>query len=143
MLYYVPIAIIVFSNVFYHLASKEAPSDLNPFFFVMVSYVVGFIFAFIAFIISSKNGNIGTAIIEQTRIVNWTPILLGVSVIGLEIGNLMMYRVGWDISKGALVSNLLLAVALVIIGVFAFKEDFNVKHMVGIASCIVGLYLLG
>lgn len=142
MFYYLSVLIIVFSNVIYHLASKKVPNELNPFFFVMASYVVGFVFAMIAFILSIKDKNIGTAFVEQSKLVNWTPIVLGIAVIGLEVGNVMMYRAGWDLSKGALVCNMLLAFVLVVIGVIVFKEEFNLKHMVGLLSCILGLFLL-
>ena len=142
MFYYLSIVIVVLSNVFYHLASKKVPSDLNPFFFVMVSYVVGFALALVAFSISVKDKSLASALIEQGKIVNWTPIILGVSVIGLEVGNVFMYRAGWDLSKGALVCNMLLAFVLVIIGSLVFKEDFTFKHVAGLISCMVGLYLL-
>lgn len=143
MFYYLAIAIVVFSNVFYHLASKQVPNGLNPFFFVMISYVVGFFLALVAFVISAKNQNITVAFLEQSRLINWTPIILGVSVIGLEVGNVMMYRAGWNISKGALVCNILLSFVLVGVGAVVFKEEFTIKHMAGLISCMIGLYLLG
>lgn len=142
MLYYLSIAIIISSNVFYHLASKKVPANTNPFFFVMISYIVGFVFASTAFIMTVEEKNITKAIVEQSRIINWTPIVLGISVIGLEIGNVMMYRAGWDVSKGALFCNALLAILLVVIGVFIFKESFTTRHIVGLMCCAVGLYFL-
>ena len=143
MFYYLSIAIVVFSNVFYHLASKKVPSELNPFFFVMASYVVGFILALVAFVLTIKNDSVAAAFVEQSRMLNWAPFVLGIAVIGLEVGNVMMYRAGWDISKGALVSNMLLAFALVAVGVLVFKDEFSVKHVLGLLSCLLGLYLLG
>ena len=142
MFYYLSIIIVVFSNVIYHLASKKVPSGLNPFFFVMVSYVVGFVLALIAFTLSYKEKSIGEAFIQQSKLINWTPIILGISVIGLEVGNVMMYRAGWDISKGALVTNMLLAFVLVIIGAVIFKDEFTLKHIIGLVSFVVGLFLL-
>lgn len=142
MFYYLSIIIVVLSNVIYHLASKKVPSDLNPFFFVMVSYIVGFVLATVAFTISVKDKNLATAFVTQSKLVNWTPIVLGIAVIGLEVGNVMMYRAGWDISKGALLSNMLLAFVLVIIGALVFKDDFTIKQVVGLVSCMLGLFLL-
>jgi len=142
MFYYLSIVIVVLSNVFYHLASKKVPGDLNPFFFVMVSYVVGFILAVVAFALSVKDKHIGVVFLEQSKLINWAPIVLGVAVIGLEVGNVLMYRAGWDISKGALICNMLLALVLVVIGVLVFKEDFSVKKIAGLISCLIGLYLL-
>lgn len=142
MIYYISIIIIVVSNVFYHLASKEVPGNTNPFFFVMVSYVVGFVLALTAFIVTAGQGDLISAVKEQSRLVNWTFLVLGISVIGLEIGNVLMYRAGWDISKGALFTNILFALILVSIGVVVFKEDFSTRHAAGLISCLIGMYLL-
>jgi len=142
MFYYLSILIIVLSNVFYHLASEKVPKNTNPFFFVMISYVVGFVVAVIAFIMTMGDKSIVESVSEQTKIINWTPVLLGISVIGLEVGNVLMYRAGWNISKGALFSNILLALMLAAIGVIFYKDEFSVKHAIGLLSCIVGLYLL-
>lgn len=143
MFYYLSIMIIVISNIFYHFASKMVPERSNPFFFVMVSYVVGFVFALAAFLISKGDKGLAASIGEQTRLINWTPVLLGVSVIGLEIGNVLMYRSGWDISKGSLYSNILLAIVLVAVGVLFYKDSFTIRNVAGLLSCVLGLYLLG
>ena len=142
MFYYLSILIIVLSNVFYHLASKKVPSNTNPFFFVMVSYIVGFIFALVAFALTKGDKGLFESISEQTKSINWAPVILGISVIGLEVGNVLMYRAGWDISKGSLVSNILLAVVLVIIGVIFYKDEFNAKHIAGLVCCMAGMFLL-
>jgi drug/metabolite transporter (DMT)-like permease len=142
MFYYLSILIIVVSNIFYHFASKMVPEKSNPFFFVMVSYIIGFIFALVAFFFTKGDKGFMDSITEQTKIINWTPILLGVSVIGLEIGNVLMYRAGWDISRGSLYSNILLALVLVIVGVVFYRDNFTLKNVLGLFSCVLGLYLL-
>ncbi len=142
MYYYIPILVVVFSNVTYHLASKKVPNDTNPFFFVMVSYIIGFLLAIIAFYFSKGDMTFSEAFTEQRKLIDWTPIILGISVIGLEIGNVMMYRLGWDISKGALVTNIFLALVLVVVGTMFFKDAFGLKQVGGLVFCIVGLYLL-
>lgn len=142
MFYYLSIIIIVISNIFYHFSSKMVPERSNPFFFVMVSYAVGFTFAMVAFYFSKGDKSFMVSIHEQSRLINWTPVILGISVIGLEIGNVLMYRAGWDISKGSLYSNILLAIALVVIGVVFYHDNFTIKNALGLLSCIFGLYLL-
>jgi len=118
------------------------PERSNPFFFVMVSYIVGFTLALVAFFFSKGNKGFTASLYEQSRLINWTPVILGISVIGLEIGNVLMYRAGWDISKGSLYSNILLAIALVVIGSVFYKDQFTIKNTIGLLSCVLGLYLL-
>jgi uncharacterized membrane protein len=51
------------------------------------------------------------------------PFILGIAIVGLEFGNIYMYKVGWNISIGSLVSNMLsLAVILIIVGVMYIKK---------------------
>jgi drug/metabolite transporter (DMT)-like permease len=60
----------------------------------------------------------------------------------LELGNILMYRVGWNISIGSLVANILLGLALIVIGYLFYKETISAKQLAGIAFCILGLVLI-
>jgi len=73
---------------------------------------------------------------------NWTSILLGVSIVGLEFGYLMAYRAGWKISVGSLVANIALALMLIPIGILFFKEGFGFNKILGASFCIIGLILI-
>lgn len=64
---------------------------------------------------------------------------MGFAVVGIEGGFLMMYRNGWEVSKGSLVANILLAVVLAFIGFLFLKEEVTVKKMIGIALCVGGV----
>ena len=76
------------------------------------------------------------------REVNWTGIVLGMAIVGLELGYICLYRAGWNISVGSLVTNVLLAACLLVIGLIVFKEAVGVKQMLGIAVCLCGLVLI-
>jgi hypothetical protein len=47
---------------------------------------------------------------EMIKKVNWVSIALGIAIVGVEVGYLLAYRAGWQISLGAIVSNVAVAV---------------------------------
>lgn len=138
MNYYMPIAIIVISNIFYNICAKSTPEALDPFASLTVTYLVGAIVSGILYFVFNHNGNL----IAEYRNLNWSPWVLGISIVGLEAGAIWMYRVGWNISVGQLVHSVLLAICLIIIGIVFYKEQLTVSKIAGIIICILGLFFI-
>ena len=109
--YIVPLLLVIFCNVCYHLLSKSLPSDTNLFLGLSVTYGVAFVGSIILFLIT-KN----TIFINEKNNINIFNFLVGLVIIGVEGGYMMMYRAGWEISKASVYSNIILAVLLLIIG---------------------------
>lgn len=53
-----------------------------------------------------------------------------------------MYRAGWEVSKASVCANIVLAVLLLIMGAVFFKELLDVKKIIVILLCILGIVLL-
>jgi hypothetical protein len=68
--------------------------------------------------------------------------VLGLVVVFLDLAFLMMYRGGFDVSLGQIVSQSGTALLLLIIGVAFFSEKLSAGKMAGILLCIVGLWLI-
>lgn len=66
---------------------------------------------------------------------------LGLAVVGLEVGAIFMYKVGWEVSVGNIVQAIFVAIALLIVGVLIYKEALTVSKVAGIMACLVGIYL--
>lgn len=126
------------SNVFYHITAKSIPSDVDAFFSMAVTYVVGAIVS-IALYLTIGNGE---SLSTQFSGLNWAPFVLGLAVVGLEVGAIFMYKVGWEVSVGNIVQAIFVAIALLIVGVLIYKEALTVSKVAGIAACLVGIYLL-
>ncbi|NLV37073.1 MAG: EamA family transporter [Clostridiaceae bacterium] len=137
-MYVFSIILIVGSNILYNLSQKSTPQKVNPFYTLLITYLTAAILTLIAsFFYKSDKG-----FLESIKDLNWTSIALGVSIVGLELGYLMAYRAGWNISVGSLVANIILAVILIPIGVLFFKEGFGLNKILGAALCIFGLVLI-
>lgn len=138
MSYYMPIAIIVISNIFYHVCTKSTPAGLDPFASLTVTYLVGALVSGILFFAFNHGGSL----IAEYRNMNWSPWILGIAIVGLEAGTIWMYRVGWNISIGQLVHSAILAICLVIIGIIFYKEQLTASKIAGILICMVGLFFI-
>ena len=135
---YWPILLAVFSDIFYQICAKSTPANLNPFASLTVTYLIGAAVSTVIFFLTSGGGNL----LAEWKGVNWSTFVLGLAIVGLEAGAIYMYKVGWAVNTGYIVKSLLLAVALIAVGYFIYKEDFTVNKAAGIAACLVGLYLI-
>lgn len=133
-----PIALVIIANCFYHITTKRTPTDANAFLSLAVTYGVAAIVSIIIYFIGYKN----TSLPEEIKKLNWTSLALGIIIIGLELGYVLVYRTGWDVSKAPLVANCCLAIALVIIGALVFKEQITAKQIIGMIICIIGLIVV-
>lgn len=138
MSYYWPIIIIVGANCVYQLTAKFTPGAVNAFASLIITYEVAAVAATVMFFVTSPNKNLLAAFSNA----NWTAVVFGLTIVGLEFGYLNLYRVGWNISVGSLVANICLACILVVIGMVLFKESMSCVKMIGIAACIAGLILI-
>ena len=84
----------------------------------------------------------GQSILTECKGINWTTFVLGLAIVGLEAGSIYMYKAGWNINTGYIVKSLILGIALIAVGYFLYKESFSATKAVGIAVCLVGLYLI-
>ena len=136
MLY--PIMIIVLSNILYNICTKSTPSEVNAFAALTITYLVAAAVSFLTFFITSKNKNI----ITEFSKTNWTSFVLGVVIIGLELGYILAYRNGWAMNTASVTANIALAVALIFVSLIFYKESITLKQIAGIVLCGGGLVLI-
>ena len=135
---YWPIALAVLSDILDQIAAKSTPHGLNPFASLTITYLIGAAVSAVIFFAMSKGGNI----LQEWSHANWAMVLLGFAIVGLEAGAIYMYRVGWNVNTGYIVKACFLAVGLLLVGYFLYKEQINVTKVAGIAVCMVGLFLI-
>jgi uncharacterized membrane protein len=122
----------------YHVVLKLTPIGVNPYLSLAVTYaVVTLVFAGAYLVLPGPT----TARVAIGQL-NWTALVLGLVVVFLDLAFLMMYRGGFDVSLGQIVSQSGTALLLLLIGVAFFSEKISVAKVAGIALCIVGLWLI-
>lgn len=133
-----PVFLVVMSNILYQISAKEVPEDINPFASLTVTYIVGALFSSILYFILSDRKNL----IAEYKAMNFAPFLLGLVIVGLETGSIYAYKAGWKISIFSIVQSAFLAIALLMVGYFLYHEALSWNKLVGIAICLLGLFLI-
>lgn len=137
-MYVFSIVLIVCSNILYNICQKSTPENVNPFFSLLVTYLTAAVLTAAAYMLNAGD----KTLLQSAKELNWTSVVLGISIVGLEFGYLMAYRAGWNISIGSLVANIALAIMLIPVGILVYKEGFAVVKLLGIVFCLVGLVLI-
>jgi uncharacterized membrane protein len=135
LLYYLSIALTTLSNLLYHFFQKSVAPKANPLFSLTITYITAAIVSFMLWPFFAGGSNAATSF----KNLNWASFALGIAIIGLELGFLLAYRAGWNISIGALVSNLAVTLLLIPLGALLFKERLSVINMIGIGLSVIGL----
>ena len=68
--------------------------------------------------------------------------MLGLVIVFLDLAFLMMYRGGFDVSLGQIVSQSGTALLLLLMGFAFFSEKIDLMKVAGILLCIAGLWLI-
>ena len=133
-----PVALIVISNSVYQICAKGSPKQMNTYASMTVTYAVATLVSAVAFFISTKGSNI----FKEFSFTNWATVALGVVITGLEIGFIFAYKNGWKVSTLATVTNAFLAISLLLLGFFMYKEQINWQKILGVAICLVGMWFI-
>lgn len=104
-----PLGLVVLSNVFYQICAKAVPGKMNPFASLTITYLVGAVVSLILYYVINKDGNI----LQEYKNTNWAPFVLGLVIVGLEVGWIYAYKAGWPVSVAQIIQAAFLAVILI------------------------------
>ncbi len=139
MFHYIwPIALVVLSNVVYQICAKSVPDGVSPFASLTVTYLVGAAASAAMYFTVDK----GAQLLKELTRLNWAPYVLGLVIVGLEVGFIYAYKAGWQISTASLVQSAFLAVILLFVGLLVYKEPLTWNKMLGMLICLAGLYVI-
>lgn len=133
-----PAAIIIFSNIIYQICAKGIPEQMNTYASMTVTYAVATIFSAIMYFVTTKGGNI----LQELKLSNWATVILGIVITGLEVGFIYAYKAGWKVSTLATVTNAFLAIALIFLGFFMYREAITWSKVIGVVICLIGLWFI-
>jgi uncharacterized membrane protein YdcZ (DUF606 family) len=136
--FYLPLVLAVGGNLLYHLSQKSLPKAANPLFMITIAYIVGIVVC-VLYAVAYPNEK---SFLDTVRESNWAVYGMGLGAAVIEVGFLLAYRAGWNISTAAVVCSTAVTLLLVPIGVVAFKEHLSVRNVVGLLLCMIGLALV-
>jgi hypothetical protein len=126
------------ATVAYHVVIKLTPAGASPWLTLAVTYaVVTLIFAAMYAVLPS-----GVPLRSAFAELDWTAPVLGIVVVFLDLGFLMLYRGGFDVSLGQIITQSAAALLLLLIGVAFLAEKLSLVNVGGILLCVAGLWLV-
>lgn len=137
-LFYFSLTLTVASTALYHVFQKVTPVNVNPLLTLAVTYSISAVVCVLLLPLIPLQESVP----ESLRKLNWASVALAFAIVGLEVGYLLAYRAGWNISLMVLVSNIGAILALVPVGMLLFKERITPLNAAGIAVCIIGLVMV-
>lgn len=133
-----PILLVVGADIVYQICTKSTPAAIDPLASLSVTYAVGAVASILFYFLLNRGGNL----LREYSHINWSTIALGVAIVGLEVGSIYMYKVGWTVSTGPLVKNICVMVAMVLLGALAYREVITPTKLVGIIVCLIGVVII-
>lgn len=132
------LALAIAGTVGYHVVLKLTPPTVNPLVSLAVTYGgVAVLLALAALLVpqpAADTGSLGR--------LNWTVVGLAVTIIALDLGFLMLYRSGFEVSLAQVVTQAAAALALIVVGVAFFRERLSPANVAGLMLCVAGLWLI-
>ena len=86
-----PVGLVVLSNVLYQICAKSTPAAMHPLASLTVTYAVGAVASAVLYYALNRGGSI----LREYSQLNWSPFVLGIVIVGLEVGFIYAYKAGW------------------------------------------------
>jgi len=137
-MYYISAFVAILGAVGYQYFVKQIPESINPVVSVLGIYVAALVLGlFLLPLIPPEGG-----ILKHIRQISWIQLAVAGSVILLELGFLLMYRSGWNLSIGNLVTGVFINIILVGLGVWLLGEKISLVNGIGAVLSIIGVALI-
>ena len=137
-MFYISAGVAIVGAVGYQYFIKRVPGSLNPIVSVMGMYIAVLALGVILLPFFQAEGGLR----HHIRQLSWIQLALAVTVMMIELGFLLMYRYGWNLSTGNLVTGVFVNIILVGLGSALLGEKVSVVNAIGIAFCILGVALI-
>lgn len=133
-----PIMLAVGADIVYQICAKSTPEKMNPLAALAVTYVVSAVTAVAAYLVLHR----GTGLMQEYTHLNWASFVLGIALVGLEVGSIYMYRVGWNVNNGYMMQSICIMIALVFVGLLLYHETLTPRKIIGIIICLIGVVFI-
>lgn len=137
-MFYISALVAILGGVGYQFFVKRVPVTINPLVNVIAVYIAVIVLCIMLLPLFPLEGGLRS----HLKQLSWLHLALAVSVTMIELGFLLMYRYGWNLSTGNLITSVFINVVLVVIGLSFLSEKLSGINMIGIALSIAGVALI-
>jgi len=131
--------LIVLGMVIYQVSQKSTDQNANPFVVVIIAYVIGILACIGGYFLIPRQD---AALVPMMRTVVWSALGIGLGAAAIEIGFMLAYRGGWNISLLPILVTVCGTTLLMIIGMIAYRESLSLEKIIGVLLCVGGLVLI-
>lgn len=139
MSYYLTPILIVLGLVIYQISQKSTDQNANPFVVVILAYLIGIAACVVGYFLFPRQD---ADLMPMMKTVVWSAMGIGLGAAAIEIGFMLAYRAGWNLSLLPVSVNVFGAVLLILIGLIAFRETLSLVKLIGVLLCLGGLVLI-
>src|SRR5262249_21598473 len=100
--FYLPILLAVCGGTLYQIAQKSIPKDANPVAALVIAYLTSIVAVLLCLLFVPADNSLLTTL----KKVNWAMFGVGLGAAAIEIGFLLAYRAGGNISTAGLIVNI-------------------------------------
>jgi len=130
-----PVALIVGADVVYQVCAKKLSTHASPLAALGTTYIVSALACALLFELTVPEGHIW----QELTQVHIPAVIVGISIAGLEVGPIYMYRPGWQMNIGFITYTACIVVLLLFIGAFIYGEPLGWMKLVGVVLTMVGM----
>jgi drug/metabolite transporter (DMT)-like permease len=130
--------VAIVGAISYQYFVKKISPTINPIVSILAVYLGVLVLGVFLLLLFPAEGGLSKHIRELT----WTQAAVAGSVFLLELGFLLMYRFGWNLSTGNLVTGIFVNLGLLMLGVLLAGEKISTVNAAGIVLSIIGVALI-
>ncbi len=134
-----PLSITVLGGCIYHFSSKHVPENVHIILVIVATYITAIAFVVLYFMLAPINK---TAILSSFGGMNLAFVGIAIGSILIEVGFILSYKAGWDLSNADIFSVTLVTIIFIAIELIFLNYEFNLYRIFGLILCSGGLYLL-
>jgi drug/metabolite transporter (DMT)-like permease len=138
-MFYLSAFIAITGAVGYQYFVKRIPETINPVVSIIGIYVAVLVLGIFSLALFPAKGGL----VHHIRQLNCIQLAIAASVFLIELGYLLMYRYGWNLSTGNLITGVIINLVLITIGVMLLGERLSPVNVIGVVLCMLGVVLVG
>ncbi|HWH83987.1 MAG TPA: hypothetical protein VNU71_17285 [Burkholderiaceae bacterium] len=132
------LAVAITGQVLYHVTQKNVSAGAHPVVSLVAFYLVAAGFSLPLLWLFPLT----VPLVEEVARLNWAVAGVAASIVLAEIGFLLAYRAGGNLSSAFVLTAAAVTVALFAVGLFAHGERTSATQLAGIALCLAGVWLV-
>lgn len=130
---------IAFSGqVLYHFCQKAVAPNVNPIIALVAFYLVAALASLPLFALFPLK----QSVMLEMQSMNWAVVGVAVAIVLIEVGFLLAYRAGGELSSAFVFTSAAVACTLLMLGVVIHAESINATKLIGIGLSLAGIYLV-